>query len=235
MIDDWSELWSEADRTDLSLSCSLSCSLLLSPHPHPFSLPATNPDPSLSKHVYNKDWNEEYQRLLERPAVTPMAMKERLSSMNTLVQEFIDCAREIAQVIVKELHQPIAEKSVKPLVEQLGVAGGVKYLEANIFFVSRFHFIKRGYCPKYCCDGDDNGDSDDPNWWRQSRNSLKTIKEFIHLMHLPKKLHPMRFEVSILSFSAKSMVFTTHLLRSSILVVMWWYARVCYRLLVHPL
>ena len=56
-----------------------------------------------------RDWNEEYQLLIETPVVTSFDMKERSDKLQDIVKQFNEFATKVAQVIVEEELQELAQ------------------------------------------------------------------------------------------------------------------------------
>lgn len=55
-------------------------------------------------------------------------------AIHALVQDFTAVAQRVGTVIIEEAHLPPAARSIQPLGSGKGVAGGEKFLVANIFF-----------------------------------------------------------------------------------------------------
>jgi hypothetical protein len=84
-----------------------------------------------------RDWNKEFQALLD----AALSLSERNVSethecsrrLSQFVDEFTLQAQQIGEVILSELFLPVQQRTYKP-IDAGGVAGGVKFLEQNIFF-----------------------------------------------------------------------------------------------------
>jgi hypothetical protein len=51
-----------------------------------------------------------------------------------LYQDFLFCVRTYSKIIVSELYLPHQQKTIKPMTDMGGVAGGLKYRVNNILF-----------------------------------------------------------------------------------------------------
>jgi Clustered mitochondria len=78
--------------------------------------------------VADRDWTKEFQRVLQRPPL------ERGEALARLSHEFVSVARKIGEVIIREHALAYEDKTVRPVSEKLGQAGGVKYFSGGIFF-----------------------------------------------------------------------------------------------------
>ncbi len=74
-------------------------------------------------------------------ALTTLACVQASLQVVDLVKEFTEIAEVIAQIIVDELHCPVAEKLIPP-TQLGGMAGGEKYLSHGILF--KFAIDSRG-------------------------------------------------------------------------------------------
>lgn len=81
---------------------------------------------------YAYKWNERYQRMFEASLSSKGGAHERHERRVT--SEFTAKVREVAETIVAELALPPGARSVRPLEEQVGVAGGSKMQVDGIFF-----------------------------------------------------------------------------------------------------
>jgi len=63
----------------------------------------------------NRDWNEEFQKLLERPSNTPEEVSERTNAIKNLSDEFVAAAIPVVKTIVFELALAPEKKTVSPL------------------------------------------------------------------------------------------------------------------------
>ncbi len=84
--------------------------------------------------VLNRDWNEHFQTVYETPLRSFDEMCSRTTNLNTLSNEFTAFARAMAVRIVRELPLPAARRSIQPIAQQQGVAGGLKFRVGNVFF-----------------------------------------------------------------------------------------------------
>ena len=72
----------------------------------------------------NRDWNEEFQKLLERPSNTPEEVSERTNAIKNLSDEFVAAAIPVVKTIVFELALAPEKKTVSPL-----------FVEGSRFFI----------------------------------------------------------------------------------------------------
>eukprot|EP00759_Apiculatamorpha_spiralis_P047027 PhF_6_TR42980/c0_g1_i2/m.65498 len=79
-----------------------------------------------------RDWNTEYQQLIEFPCLTPHQAHERADRIQRLQEEFRAVATSVAHVIIQEKHSK--RKTFEPSMSAGGVAGGDKYIVGNLFF-----------------------------------------------------------------------------------------------------
>lgn len=63
----------------------------------------------------SRDWNEEFQKLLERPSNTPEEVSERANAIKNLSDEFVAAASPVVKTIVFELALPPEKKTISPL------------------------------------------------------------------------------------------------------------------------
>lgn len=84
----------------------------------------------------SRDWLSEYLFLLEKwDSVEEVSERVVVATMlSQLVDDFTCKAVETAQIIVQERHLDDFAKTVKPLRNAHGVAGGVKFTRGGIFF-----------------------------------------------------------------------------------------------------
>lgn len=103
------------------------------------SLPAAAPaqraprPPSGTGAGAGRDWNTEFQRILEMPNDTPQERLERALRVRKFKGDFEEKAVEHARTIIEEVHLPNLQKSIRSL-DVGGQAGGEKYMADNIFF-----------------------------------------------------------------------------------------------------
>jgi len=83
-----------------------------------------------------RDWNEQFQLLLEQPTATVESAKERVEQIKILAQEFASAAIPIVTTIVSEMSLPDDQKTIKPL--RIGLAGGQKYV---VEFLTSFDML----------------------------------------------------------------------------------------------
>jgi serine/threonine protein kinase/tetratricopeptide (TPR) repeat protein len=90
-----------------------------------------------------RNWNEEYQTLLDLSFESEDEEMHRLAQLRQLSHEFATRATEIGQVIITEKALSNDDKTIKHHTQQLGgYAGGEKYLVEGIFF--KFAVDNRG-------------------------------------------------------------------------------------------
>ncbi|KNC55424.1 uncharacterized protein AMSG_11086 [Thecamonas trahens ATCC 50062] len=83
----------------------------------------------------SRDWNAEFQTLLELPVATPHERLVRAARLYALTSTFAETAQAIARIIVDEAGLPQgAPRRILPATEAGGVAGGEKYVVASMFF-----------------------------------------------------------------------------------------------------
>ena len=75
-----------------------------------------------------RDWNQEYQKLIESAPTVQVA-----KSLVNLSQEFVRTASIYGQIIISELFLPTSAKTIPPAAVG-GIAGGDKYCHKGIFF-----------------------------------------------------------------------------------------------------
>jgi hypothetical protein len=62
----------------------------------------------------SRNWNTEFQLLLERPSRTPEDAKERIELIDNLIANFTLAATPIAKIIIAEEDLKIKEKTIPP-------------------------------------------------------------------------------------------------------------------------
>lgn len=77
-----------------------------------------------------RDWNDEYQTLLEARPPDAAAVLTRARQLRALYEAFARAATAIATTIISERFMRPEERSVE-VIEKLGVAGGEKYVHRN--------------------------------------------------------------------------------------------------------
>jgi hypothetical protein len=97
---------------------------------------ATGTTPSLRAALYEqarrqpnpgRDWNEEFQKLLEGSFADPENELLRTRELRRLCEEFSLLAKRIGTVILSELFLPHHKKTIPPVTSEIGgVAGGEK-------------------------------------------------------------------------------------------------------------
>ncbi|ELR22629.1 uncharacterized protein ACA1_010190, partial [Acanthamoeba castellanii str. Neff] len=82
---------------------------------------------------YPRNWNEEFQSLLELPVVTEKERLKRYELIHNLAQDFSITAKLYGKIIIAEAFLPRKYQTIKPCVVG-GLAGGPKYIYNGIFF-----------------------------------------------------------------------------------------------------
>jgi hypothetical protein len=80
-----------------------------------------------------KDWNAEFQVLLEQQTTSEKHLTERYKKLAELARDFCYAAQVYGKIIIGELGLPIPQKTIKPVTVG-GRAGGDKYIVLNILF-----------------------------------------------------------------------------------------------------
>ena len=81
----------------------------------------------------SRDWYHELRQVLDRPALSRLALRERQVSLSLLSRQFADVCAPIAQIIVQELPLPPQQRSIAP-ADIGGTAGGTKFKVGNVLF-----------------------------------------------------------------------------------------------------
>jgi hypothetical protein len=89
--------------------------------------------PTSPQHAEARAWNEEFQRLLERPVTNEFEATGTRKAINKLWTEFSDFTCKIVGTLVAELTLPNALKSIQQ-AQVGGIAGGNKYVYHGVFF-----------------------------------------------------------------------------------------------------
>eukprot|EP00759_Apiculatamorpha_spiralis_P010260 PhF_6_TR17071/c0_g1_i2/m.26164 len=79
----------------------------------------------------SRNWNEDYQQLIELNCMTPFEASERARKISKLLAEFSAAVLPVANVIIQE--RDVRNKQI-PTVAAGGRAGGDKYIVGNVFF-----------------------------------------------------------------------------------------------------
>ena len=82
-----------------------------------------------NQNAKNKDWNGEFQTILDLPD----DKKEKWEKLYQLGKDFVYSAKTYGKIIISEIHLGSNEKTIKP-IDAGGIAGGAKYLCHSIFF-----------------------------------------------------------------------------------------------------
>eukprot|EP01091_Cochliopodium_minus_P004832 TRINITY_DN1472_c0_g2_i1.p1 TRINITY_DN1472_c0_g2~~TRINITY_DN1472_c0_g2_i1.p1 ORF type:complete len:1451 (-),score=404.43 TRINITY_DN1472_c0_g2_i1:87-4439(-) len=80
-----------------------------------------------------RNWNEEFQQLLENPTTTPEEMQERINSISEFTNEFLQKAIPLAKQIISERFLPNHEKKITSSLIG-GIAGGEKFFVEGMFW-----------------------------------------------------------------------------------------------------
>ena len=83
----------------------------------------------IDKEASLREWNTEYQELLEQHTQGPADAEAKARKMEALLESFRDTVTPIIETIVAERHSPIKTVPLQPLG---GIAGGDKYVVGNI-------------------------------------------------------------------------------------------------------
>jgi hypothetical protein len=104
--------------------------------PTPVTPPSSQPIRAQpDRNSTDEDWNEEWQYLYEMVVNTPLDSTERRRRLESCITRFLNVCTPIVQTIVRELSITDPKlKTIQPLTQQIGVAGGLKFLHSNIFF-----------------------------------------------------------------------------------------------------
>ena len=86
-----------------------------------------NPNSLLLEQIQERDWNQEFNDVLESP------LTERGTKLHQLSLEFVEVATKIGKIIVEERNLSHFQKSLPPIFTN-GVAGGEKFKVKGIFF-----------------------------------------------------------------------------------------------------
>jgi tetratricopeptide (TPR) repeat protein len=81
-----------------------------------------------------RDWNFEYQQLLELPVSSDYEMKQRNDALTSLTSDFMAFASKTCDTLVREILLPNDARTIPQLSQTLGLAGGDKYIWGNCFF-----------------------------------------------------------------------------------------------------
>jgi Clustered mitochondria len=84
---------------------------------------------------FDARFQECVERILDFTAHTSMADKLKVNKdLAAVAKDFLYCAKLHSRVIISELHLPHEEKTLKPLEQQHGIAGGEKYIAGGVLF-----------------------------------------------------------------------------------------------------
>jgi len=86
-----------------------------------------------SEHLLRYPWNEAFQSLYEQPVFTPHEIAQANQKKRSLIQVFLHWSAIVAEKLVQQLSLPQAEWKIQPLQQQLGVAGGQKFMVGQLF------------------------------------------------------------------------------------------------------
>lgn len=86
--------------------------------PTAVAAPASSPAP-------HRDWNAEFQLLVERPAVNPHEHRQRAADIKALQAAFAAACAPIVKTLVRERNLP-REQRTMPALDVGGIAGGTK-------------------------------------------------------------------------------------------------------------
>ena len=83
---------------------------------------------SVIDQIEERDWNGEFNKVLNSELL------ERAEKLRKLEKEFVEVASLIGKEIINEKNLHISQKTIKPLTNINGIAGGEKYQVKGIFF-----------------------------------------------------------------------------------------------------
>ncbi|EGC35315.1 hypothetical protein DICPUDRAFT_152393 [Dictyostelium purpureum] len=104
-----------------------------------------------TKEFKSKDWNGEFQNLLQQPN-----SEQKFRKLSHLAKDFVFTAKSYATIIINELCVPLELKTIKP-VDVGGFAGGLKYHCQGILFKFAMDTMLNNDCWMY---GGDNARDD---------------------------------------------------------------------------
>jgi hypothetical protein len=74
-----------------------------------------------------RDWNAEFQQILEMPCGTFVERVEQAQRMRAIWLDFERVAKAFSKKIIEELHVPEKDRTIPPQ-SKMGIAGGEKYI-----------------------------------------------------------------------------------------------------------
>lgn len=80
----------------------------------------------------DRNWNEEFQMLLERTPHSPQDQRDNERQMKDLNADFVSFGMEVVHRIVEERTLPEEQRYIKP-IGGMGVLGGEKFIVGNMF------------------------------------------------------------------------------------------------------
>jgi len=84
-------------------------------------------------HNLDRNWNGEFQGLYDQPAFNPHEIREANAQKDKLFAEFKSFASAVAQALVDQLSKPRDQWIIQPLDQQMGIAGGEKFIVGQLF------------------------------------------------------------------------------------------------------
>ena len=79
------------------------------------------------------NWNNEFQSLYDQPMFTPHQIEVANQQKQRLVNAFLRWSSDVAGRLVRQLSQPRDEWEIQPLPQQIGAAGGEKFIVGQLF------------------------------------------------------------------------------------------------------
>eukprot|EP01102_Stenamoeba_stenopodia_P013206 TRINITY_DN4255_c0_g2_i1.p1 TRINITY_DN4255_c0_g2~~TRINITY_DN4255_c0_g2_i1.p1 ORF type:complete len:961 (+),score=234.00 TRINITY_DN4255_c0_g2_i1:195-3077(+) len=142
----------------------------------------------LSSVGLNWDWNEHFQRAIDRNQKHDSIFNERIktySELCNLAQDFANTAKTYGRIIISEVELPYHQKTIKP--RQLGgLAGGAKFIVNKILF-------------KFAVDSADLYEGSDIPPLKVAGHELKGLINYINL-DLSNVYYPMMALVDYMGF-----------------------------------
>eukprot|EP00698_Gefionella_okellyi_P019190 TRINITY_DN584_c0_g1_i1.p1 TRINITY_DN584_c0_g1~~TRINITY_DN584_c0_g1_i1.p1 ORF type:complete len:1314 (-),score=331.34 TRINITY_DN584_c0_g1_i1:549-4436(-) len=80
-----------------------------------------------------RNWNEEYQRLVDTHTESPQQLWEKYHDLNEVITHFVETAKEQGRIVISEVSLPVEQKTIPP-ADFGGIAGGSKYFSQGVFF-----------------------------------------------------------------------------------------------------
>ena len=81
----------------------------------------------------DRDWNDEYQHLVEQEVSSSGELFAKYAGINALLDQFLETAKRQGETIISEVNLPVEQKSIRP-VDVGGVAGGLKFFSKGYYY-----------------------------------------------------------------------------------------------------